>query len=82
MSPLASVLLYASRYAHGRQTGAYVETIQGCRAAWPLLSPRDRAYLLTLWREQLAGNLRGEEPHVVAERKAWDALLVEFGDGA
>lgn len=74
MSHIATALLYASRYAHGRGTGAYQDVIAAAYALWPQLDTRDRAYLSALWRDQLPGELRGY-PTQLAE---WMAALEQL----
>ena len=87
MSPTATVLLCASRYATGRQTGIYADVIQGARVLWPTMEPRDRKYLLDLWEDQMprdyeramvfsrTAELRADATRELAE---WTALFAEL----
>lgn len=86
MSPTATVLLCAVRYATGRSTGIYTDVIQGMRVLWPTMEPRDRKYLLDLLEDQLPrdyersvsfshANLESRASRELAE---WKALFVEL----
>ena len=57
MSPLATTLLCAIRYAHGRSLHPYEDVVAAFRMLWPHLDPHSQEALLGLLRRQVPGDL-------------------------
>ena len=53
MTPLATTLLCASRYAHLRSLRPYEDVIAATREVWHLIDADSQRYLLNLWRAQI-----------------------------
>lgn len=94
MSPIATTIICAARYSHGRSLAPHEEVIAAAVLLWPMLDARDRAHVLNIWRTQDipelrrdAENARGVVPvsgeELRREADAWERLCnqLEVSDG-
>ena len=71
MSPLATTLLCAIRYAHGRSLHPYEDVVCAVREVWHLLDPHSQRYLLDLVDDQVPADLARM---IETTRQGWSSV--------